>query len=200
MVTRVITTIGPAIGMDRRLIVLATAIAVAVALPLVLRAHVPDPQAIASAGYAALFVAGFLSGATLVLPMPVLPLVFSSASMFNPGLVTITAAAGMALGMGVTYFMGAWVRDHVNWRVATRADRVGLLTRILGGWFSKSCTLCAFVLAAVPNPVYDFAGIIAGSARAPFGGFMLGITLGKLAQTLAVAMSGYYATHIPWLG
>lgn len=191
---------NPGLGVDRKLVVLLLAITLAVLLPVALRHYVPNPQALAGAGLAALFLIGFLGGATFFLPMPILPLVFVSGSMFNPGLVALVSAAGMVLGMGVTYFMGGWVRDHINWRVATRSDRLGALTRNVGEWLSRSSLLSSFTLAAVPNPIYDFIGVIAGSARAPFGRFMLGITLGKLAQTLTVALAGYLSTRIPGLG
>ncbi|MBI4220900.1 MAG: VTT domain-containing protein [Chloroflexi bacterium] len=195
------TTIRPGLRFDRRLVTLLAAVTVAVALPFILQNYIRfDPEALAGAGYAVLFVVAFLSGATFFLPVPILPLVFAGASLFNPGLVALVAAAGMALGMGLTYFMGSWMREHMNWRVATRADRLGAIVRIVGLWMRRSSVLGPFILAATPNPVYDFAGVIAGSAQAPLGRFMAGIFLGKLAQTLVVAIVGFLtASRIPGL-
>jgi membrane protein YqaA with SNARE-associated domain len=199
MVARVITTINPGLAVDRRLVTIIFAITLAVLLPVVLRSYIPDPHSLAGAGYAALFLVGFVGGATFFLPMPILPLVFASAAMFNPGLVAVIATIGMVLGMGLTYFMGAWTRDHVNWRVATRSDRLGAIVRTVGEWLSRSSVTSSFALALVPNPIYDFIGVIAGSAQAPFGRFILGIFLGKIAQTLIVALAGFTTGFIPGL-
>ncbi|MBI4305762.1 MAG: VTT domain-containing protein [Chloroflexi bacterium] len=195
------TTIRPGLRFDRRLVTVVAAITLAILLPVLLQNYVRiDAEALAGAGYAALFLIAFVSGATFFLPVPILPLVFAGASLFNPGLVALVAATGMALGMGLTYFLGAWIRDHLNWRVATRADRLGAIVRVVGIWLRRSSVLGAFILAATPNPVYDFAGVIAGSAQAPLGRFMAGVFLGKLTQALIVAIAGFLtAGRIPGL-
>lgn len=200
MVARVITTITPGLAIDRKMVALLVAIGLAILLPVLLRNYIPDTQSVAGAGYAALFVVGFLSGATFFLPMPILPLVFAAGGIFNPGLVALSSATGMALGMGLTYFIGTWIRDLVNWRIATRADRLGAAVRNVGEWLTRSSFVGAFALAAVPNPIYDFAGVIAGSAHAPFARFMLGTFLGKMAQAIAVAVAGSLAWRIPGVG
>jgi uncharacterized membrane protein YdjX (TVP38/TMEM64 family) len=60
-------------------------------------------------------------------------------------------------------------------------------------WFASSGVTSSFILAVVPNPVYDFAGIIAGSVRVPLARFLLGTMLGKSMQTFGVAMAGFLA-------
>ncbi|MBI2965817.1 MAG: VTT domain-containing protein [Chloroflexi bacterium] len=200
MVTSVITTITPGFAVDRKMVALLVAIGLAILLPVLLHNYIPDAQSFAGAGYAALFVVGFLSGATFFLPMPILPLVFTAGGIFNPGLVALSSATGMAAGMGLTYFIGAWIRHLINWRIATRADRLGAAVRNVGAWLNHSSFVSAFALAAVPNPIYDFAGVIAGSAHAPIGRFMLGIFLGKMVQAIVVAVAGSLAWRIPGLG
>ena len=47
--------------------------------------------------------------------------------------------------------------------------------------------LALFVLAVVPNPLFDIGGIAAGSLRYPISRFILWVGLGKLLKFIVVA-------------
>lgn len=197
MVSTVITALRPELKLDRRVLVLLIVVIMAVLLPYLLRTQVNiDAARLAGAGYVVLFLIGFVGGATFFLPVPCLPLVFAAAGMFNPAFVALSAASGMALGMGATYLLGHRVRDRINWRISARSDRLGTIVRALAGWLRRSSALTAFVLAVMPNPVYDFAGLIAGSSQVSVSRFLMGVFLGKTTQTLIVSLAGFAASAI----
>lgn len=196
----VITAFKPDRPFDRRLLITAFTLIFAFSVPLVLHGRLQvDLPAVAGLGYVGLLLLGLIGGATFFMPVPSLPFVFLGAGLIDPIAVAMVAALGMTLGMGLTYFFGVGGRHIINWRIASRPDRLGALVRFISGKMARSGVRTSFLLAAVPNPVYDFAGLIAGSSRIPFGRFILGVFLGKAAQTLCVAALGAYAVRIPGL-
>jgi hypothetical protein len=44
-----------------------------------------------------------------------------------------------------------------------------------------------FVLAVVPNPVFDLAGVAAGALRMPVGGYLAAVATGKVIKNVAIA-------------
>ena len=47
------------------------------------------------------------------------------------------------------------------------------------------------MIAATPNPVFDYAGIIAGAGRVDVRRFLAGIFFGKMAQASVIAFLGH---------
>jgi membrane protein DedA with SNARE-associated domain len=47
------------------------------------------------------------------------------------------------------------------------------------------------LIAATPNPVFDYAGIIAGAGRVDVRRFLAGIFFGKMAQASVIAFLGH---------
>jgi membrane protein DedA with SNARE-associated domain len=69
-------------------------------------------------------------------------------------------------------------------------DRLLAWMRRFGGW-----TIIG--LAAVPNPVFDLAGVAAGALRMPVGLFLLYTWIGKMIKMGLLAFGG--AASIDWL-
>jgi membrane protein YqaA with SNARE-associated domain len=55
--------------------------------------------------------------------------------------------------------------------------------------------LTLFVLAAVPNPVFEIAGLTAGAVRMNFWRFLGPVTAGKVLRGLALAYIGEFSLH-----
>ena len=139
-------------------------------------------------GYAGIFLISVLANATLLLPAPGIAVVFAMGSVFNPLLVSLAAGAGAAVGEMSGYaagFSGQGVleRTHISARLVPWMRRYGALT--------------TFVLAAVPNPIFDLAGMAAGAMRMPVRRFFVWCLLGKIAKMLFFAYSGAYV--LGWL-
>jgi len=49
-----------------------------------------------------------------------------------------------------------------------------------------------FVLALVPNPLFDIGGIIAGASRMPVWKFLLSCMAGKVLKNILFALLGSY--------
>ncbi len=50
-----------------------------------------------------------------------------------------------------------------------------------------------FILAFIPNPIFDVAGIVSGATKMPWWQFLLATAAGKTARYVLVAQLGLYA-------
>jgi uncharacterized membrane protein YdjX (TVP38/TMEM64 family) len=141
-------------------------------------------------GYPGIFLAEVLANATIFLPVPGVLLASVFGSFFNPFWVSIAAGSGAALGELTGYmagFSGQGVIENRKWY--ERFER----------WMKKYGDITILVLAIIPNPVFDMAGMVAGVLRMPLWRFLLWCTVGKIIKMLAFAYFGsYILSLIPW--
>ena len=166
----------------------------AVAGPMVLQRYATfDPAMMMTFGYAAVFIMGALGSITFFLPVPVLTLVFAGATVLNPVLLAIAAAAGITLGMAGCYALGKAGSKIAERSQPDAGTRLHRSTVRVSGWYTRNVTTASFFVAAVPNPVFDYAGYFAGLAKVDQKRFLAATFAGKVVQSLVVAFLGYYA-------
>ena len=157
------------------------ALLLAVAISVAVFAFRDQVEQLASFGYPGVFLVSLLGNATLILPVPGLVLVFAMGSALNPWLVGIVAGIGMAIGEMTGYLAGysgsAIVEDH------TRYAQIEGYVRRFGGWL-------IFVLALIPIPLFDVAGVVAGAIRFPVIAFLVAAGAGKIIKATLVALAG----------
>lgn len=132
-------------------------------------------------GYPGIFLISFLAYATVLLPAPGVAVVFAMGAVFNPVGVAIAAGTGAALGESVGYLAG-----FSGQGVAERADIYDRLTV----WMQKNGPLTILLLAAIPNPFFDLAGLVAGALKMPFLRFLFWCWLGQIIKMLFFAYLG----------
>jgi membrane protein DedA with SNARE-associated domain len=132
-------------------------------------------------GYPGIFLLSFLAYATVILPAPGVAFIFAMGSVFNPLLVGLAAGAGAALGELVGYLAG-----FSGQAVVERADMYERFTQ----WMQKHGALTVFLLALVPNPFFDLAGIIAGVLKMPVLKFLLWCWAGETIKMVFFAYLG----------
>lgn len=140
-------------------------------------------QELAGYGYAAVFLVGLVSNATLILPVPGLAVSSLMGGILNPWLVGLVGGAGQALGELSGYMVGYSGQTLVN--RSPSAERIEQ-------WMGRHGFLTIFVLAALPNPLFDIAGMVAGALRFPVWKFLLSCAAGKVIKNIAFALAGYY--------
>ncbi len=139
---------------------------------------------LSSYGYLGAFLISLLSSATIILPIPGLALIFALGAAYNPILVGLAAGAGSALGE-ITGYMAGYSGQIVlqNNNTYLRMER----------WMKRRGSIVIFVLAFVPNPIFDLAGAAAGVLRYPVWKFLLVCFLGKTPKSILVALAGAWA-------
>ncbi len=178
-----------------RLVQVLTVVVVilAIAGTLWLHAHQAILERVARSPFAlpALFVASILSSATLFLPVPGLALTTLMGGLLSPWAVGIVAGIGQTLGEITGYMAGYSGQGLVN--------RTPAYTRI-EGWMKsnqRAGALVVFVLALIPNPFFDAAGMAAGVLRFPVSKYLLATSGGKIIKNIFFAYGG--SLTIDWL-
>jgi membrane protein YqaA with SNARE-associated domain len=134
--------------------------------------------------YPILFVLQGLVSATLFLPAPGVAVAAAAGTFLDPLWVGVMAGLGSATGELTGYLLGYFGRCAVPtdnsrlWRIAERGFR-------RWGFFAL------FVLALIPNPVFDALGILAGTLRYPMGRFWLATAPGKILKFSSIAYGGW---------
>jgi uncharacterized membrane protein YdjX (TVP38/TMEM64 family) len=132
-------------------------------------------------GYLGLFLISVLGNATIVLPVPTLVTAFLGGGIYSPVIVGIISAAGATIGELTGYVAGLGGQAIIeNQDIYDRFDR----------WMDRYGLLALFVLAAIPNPFFDVAGIIAGMSRMRVATFMLVTWAGKIVKFVLIAYLG----------
>lgn len=134
-----------------------------------------------SYGYLGIFLISVLGNATIVLPVPVILTAFLGGGIFNPAIVGVVAALGATIGELTGYLAGISGRGLI--------ENKGKIERVKN-WMGKYGLWTLFVLALIPNPLFDLAGIVAGATRIPVYKYLIVVFLGKLIKFLAISFLG----------
>jgi membrane protein DedA with SNARE-associated domain len=171
---------------------------------LLLNPGLTDP--IGEYAYAGVFLVNLLSTATLILPVPgitatanVLIATEASDARF-PWIIGILGGAGMAIGEFTAYYAGVFgahaARTHrlgVPRRFEPLARRVyDAVSTLMHRWGM----LTLFVLAAIPDPVFEIAAVTAGSVQMPVKRYFAAVLAGCLVRGLTLA---YLGARLPFL-
>lgn len=142
------------------------------------RSRVKELEAL---GYPGVFLVSLLSNATLILPVPGVLFTSAMGAVFNPYLVALAAGTGATLGEITGYmagFSGQGVIENRKWY-----DKVTAWMKRFGG-------ITVLVLAFIPNPVFDIAGMVAGALRMPLWKYLIFSWIGKVGKMLLFALGG----------
>ena len=160
---------------------LTLAVLVSVAAILLITYFHDQVETLKGYGYLGAFIIGFLGNATVILPAPSLAFTAALGGVLNPILVGVAAGTGEALGEITGYLAGLSGNAVLENRV--HYDTIHGYMERYGAWVF-------FVLAAIPNPLFDIAGIAAGMVRFPVIVFLLSTWAGKTFKAVLVAGAG----------
>ena len=132
-------------------------------------------------GYAGSFLISLISNATIVLPAPGLIVVLALGANLNPILLGVVAGFGSGLGELSGYLAGATGGELIRKR-GVSAKLHNLTTHYT--------MPVLFVLAILPTPLFDVAGILAGAMRLPIYRFLVPVISGKIIKHIIFAYVG----------
>jgi uncharacterized membrane protein YdjX (TVP38/TMEM64 family) len=138
--------------------------------------------------YLGAFLAMLIGNATVILPVPGLAIVFALGSTLNPLLLGLAAGPGAALGELTGYlagYGGSAIADDLK------------VYRTIERWMDRYGVIVIALLAAIPNPLFDVAGMVAGVMRVRWWHFLLAAWVGKTIQAAVVAYAG--ALSLGWV-
>ena len=138
-------------------------------------------------GYIGIFLISIAANATIIIPLPGVAFTTAMGAIFNPFGVAVAAGLGAALGE-LTGYMAGFSGQGV-------AERTALYNR-LTSWMKSHQNLAygaILILAFIPNPLFDLAGMAAGALKLPLWKFLLACAIGKILKMLMFAYAGYYS-------
>jgi len=136
-------------------------------------------EQIAKYGYPGIFLVALMANATVLLPAPGVAVVFAMGSVFNPIGVALAAGTGGAVGELSGYLAGFGGQAIV--------EKTAAYARVQP-WVQKWGVWAVLILAAIPNPFFDLAGVAAGTLKISVWKFLLFCWIG---QTIKMAMFAF---------
>ena len=132
-------------------------------------------------GYAGVLAVNVIGSASVIVPVPGLAVVCGAGAGevgLNPVLLGLAGGFGSTVGEMSGYLAGYGGNPLIQ--RSRHYERFRQLVIRNGG-------MALFVLSVVPNPVFDIAGIAAGSLGYPLRRFLLYVLAGKVIKFIVVA-------------
>jgi uncharacterized membrane protein YdjX (TVP38/TMEM64 family) len=143
----------------------------------------PDSPLFRSLGYLGVFLLTMTCSATLFLPVPAWGAVTVAGGYLHPLFLGLAAGAGAATGELTGYLAGR------GGRLVLGGRQSGIVVRV--SWLmDRHGFLTLFLLSAIPNPLFDVAGLTAGSLKYPPHRYWLAVALGKSVVYITLALGG----------
>jgi len=162
----------------------AAALLFAIGIPVLIYVFREQVRDFEHLGYLGAFLTMLVGNATVILPIPGLIVVFALGQTLDPLLIGLAAGPGAALGELVGYFAGFSGSGVI--------ENIGLYDRI-EGWVKRYGPIVIAVLAAIPNPAFDIAGLVSGALGIRWWQFLLAAWIGKTIQAIAIAYAGSFS-------
>lgn len=150
-----------------------------------------DADELQAYGYGGVFLITLVGAATLFIPGPTMVATFVVGSMLNPLLVALVAGFGSAIGEFTGYATG-----YASLAVISPKERKNTWYQRILRWMQKHPFLTIFILDAIPNPLNDIAGLIAGRMKYNYIKFLVASFLGK---TIRFSLSTYLGSTFGYL-
>jgi uncharacterized membrane protein YdjX (TVP38/TMEM64 family) len=144
-------------------------------------------ESLQSYGYLGLFLLSILGNATIVLPVPIILTAFLGGAIFNPLIVGVVVSLGATIGEMTGYLAGAGGGEIIK-----KDPRVKKIRK----WMEKYGLLTLLVLAAIPNPLFDLAGIVAGATKIPIYKYLTVVWVGKFIKFVTISYIGAGSINI----
>jgi len=141
-------------------------------------------------GYMGAFFISILGGATIIIPVPMLAVVFALGGVMEyPWLVAIASALGELFGALAIYMTG-----HSAGRALSnsRHGKIQAAYERMLNLMEKRGSLTLFIVASVVNPFFYPAALAAGALRLGLKKYVPIVLAGKIIKGMTVVYAGYW--------
>jgi len=141
-------------------------------------------EALEGWGYLGVFVISLLSAATIFFPAPGWAIVIAMGGVLDPLYVGLVAGIGAGIGEMTGYIVGHGAKDAAgNFKELKKYREL----------IKKHDVLGVFVLALIPNPLFDIAGLAAGALNIKWWKFVIACIVGRALRYVALAYFGAFS-------
>ncbi len=140
-------------------------------------------------GYVGAFLISMIASATIILPAPGIAVVIAMGSALDPYILGIVAGIGSAVGELTGYVAGRTGRALIPEDQRHYFEWIQRHTKSYG-------SLLLLGLAAIPFPLFDLAGIVAGVLRMRLWAFLTSVSIGKSLKYIILILVGSGAVEL----
>jgi uncharacterized membrane protein YdjX (TVP38/TMEM64 family) len=145
---------------------------------------------LANYGYFGAFFISLLGGATIIVPVPMLAIVFAlGAVMPYPWLVAILAALGELVGAMTIYATGRGAGHALS---NSKHGWVQKMYDKLLHFLKKRTAITLFIVTSIVNPFFYPAAFAAGAMKLGIRKYIVVVLAGKLIKSFTVVYAGYF--------
>jgi membrane protein YqaA with SNARE-associated domain len=143
-------------------------------------------------GYIGAFFISILGGATVIIPVPMLAIVFALGSVMQyPWLVALSAALGELIGALTIYMTG----QGAGRAISSSGSKHGRIQRAYDKMLNlmvRRGALTLFIVTSVVNPFFYPAAFAAGALRFGLKRYIPIVLAGKIIKSFTVVYAGYF--------
>ena len=150
-------------------------------------------RALEGYGYLGAFLISILGGATIIVPVPMLAIVFALGGVLTPYWVGIAAGLGETIGALVIYMTGHGAGTALFGSEGKLQSAYLRMMRLM----EQRGSLTLFLLSAILNPFFYPAALAAGATRFGIRKYFFICFAGKTIKGFTVAYAGYWGLR--WL-
>jgi uncharacterized membrane protein YdjX (TVP38/TMEM64 family) len=144
-------------------------------------------------GYLGAFFISILGGATIIVPVPMLAVVFALGGAMNGlwqvAMVGFSAALGEYVGALTIYMTGHGAGKALN---TSKYGHVQKAYERMLFLMEKRGPIVLFIVASVVNPFFYPAALAAGALRFGLKKYTLIVLAGKIIKCMTIVYAGYY--------
>ena len=140
-------------------------------------------------GYLGAFLISILGGATIIIPVPMLAVIFALGGVLTPYWVGVAAGLGETVGALIIYMTGHGGGAALS---NIKYGKIQAAYSRLMYWMERRGSWTLFILSAVLNPFFYPAALAAGAMRFGLRRYFLICLAGKLIKGITVAYAGYW--------
>ena len=144
-------------------------------------------------GYIGAFIISILGGATIIIPVPMLAVVFAlggaMTGVWEALLLAVSAALGELVGALTIYMTGHGAGRAIS---SSKHGRLQSAYEKMLGLMERRGPLTLFIVASVVNPFFYPAALAAGALRFGLKKYIFIVLAGKLIKCATVVYAGYF--------
>lgn len=144
-------------------------------------------------GYIGAFIISVLGGATIIIPVPMLAVVFAlgsaMSSLWTAALLALSAALGELVGALTIYMTGQGAGRVL---VDSKHGKIQRAYERMLGLMERRGPIVLFIVASVINPFFYPAALAAGALRFGLKKYIFIVLAGKIIKCMTVVYAGYF--------
>ena len=131
-------------------------------------------------GLAGVFVLYIVGTMTILIPVPIDPILIVIARIYPPELIALIAGIGASIGEMSAYLAGYLGHELIDGHEFTKAKE----------YFKKYGFFFIFTIAVLPAIPFDIVGLLGGYMKLPFFPFLGATMAGKVVKYYMIAKTG----------